>query len=354
MSVEPSADLYVPFGTGFGNISMLPPSVTAVLNDSAASNIALPVVWDNPNTGYNAFITGTYHITGSLKLPDDGSITNNNGLKACANIHVLPQYSADWSSLQNILNQAEKLSKSNFTSASWNTLIAAVDSAKALPATATQQQVDSAAQNITQAIQTLIRSSTDSGSGGSSSGSHSGSSRSTTSQPETVIPETAITSDTTTDVQVKGSYTMKLTSKNGQMPAVTIGTSGVFKIQLVLTNGSDYYVKLIPIGKPGQQAGVYVNGIKLFVATVQVPVSPVKCDTTAPFTVKAGSTYTIKLTADSKPILICGTAGVFRIEFKKSIGNDYYYRVIPVGKADASSGFYVNSEKTPITTARIV
>lgn len=99
------------------------------------------------------------------------------------------------------------------------------------------------------------------------------------------------------------------------MPAVTIGTSGVFEIQHIPTNGSDYYVKMIPIGRPGQQAGVCVNGIKLFVATVQIPISPVKCDTTVTFTVKTEDTYIIKLTADSKPTFICGTAGVFRIAF---------------------------------------
>ncbi|HEX3039797.1 MAG TPA: glycoside hydrolase family 3 C-terminal domain-containing protein [Caproiciproducens sp.] len=160
--------------------------------------------------------------------------------------------------------------------------------------------------------------------------------------------------DTTTDVHVKGGYTVKLTSVSGQAPTVVIGTPGVFEVQIT-TNGKDYFVKLIPIGQPGVQAGVYVNGVKLFVATVETPVatSAVKSDTTRPFKLKSNSSYTFKLTANSKPAFTCGTQGAFRVELVKSVGNDYYYRITPTGKAGTSSGFYVNSNKTPVTVVTV-
>jgi len=162
-------------------------------------------------------------------------------------------------------------------------------------------------------------------------------------------------SDTTTDVHIRGGYTVKLTSDNGQSPKVVVGTPGVFEVQLTTVNGKDYFVKLIPIGQPGAQAGVYLDGVKLFSATVETPVlsSTVKSDTNRPFRIRAGASYVMKLTSGSRPTLVSGTAGAFKIEFVKASGNDYLFRITSIGKAGVSSGFYVNSEKSPVAVATI-
>lgn len=161
--------------------------------------------------------------------------------------------------------------------------------------------------------------------------------------------------DTTTDVHIRGGYTVKLTSDNGQSPKVVVGTPGVFEVQLTTVNGKDYFVKLIPIGQPGAQAGVYLDGVKLFSATVETPVlsSAVKSDTNRPFRIRAGASYVMKLTSGSRPTLVSGTAGAFKIEFVKASGNDYLFRITSIGKAGVSSGFYVNSEKSPVAVATI-
>ena len=161
--------------------------------------------------------------------------------------------------------------------------------------------------------------------------------------------------DTTTEVHVRGSYTVRLTSDNGQKPNVFVGTPGVFEVQLVTESGRDYFVKLIPIGQPGAQAGVYLDGVKLFSATVETPVlsSAVKSDTNRPFRIRAGASYVMKLTSGSRPTLVSGTAGAFKIEFVKASGNDYLFRITSIGKAGVSSGFYVNSEKSPVAVATI-
>ncbi len=161
------------------------------------------------------------------------------------------------------------------------------------------------------------------------------------------------TTDTTTDVLVRGSYTLKLTSGNGQPLKVVIGTPGVFDVQITTTNGIDYFVTLIPIGQPGTRAGIYLEGIKLFVATVGASASSVQSDTTQPFTIKSGTAYIIKLTAGTRPTFAPGTAGIFRVEFVGASGNDYFFRIIPLGKSGSSSGFYINSEKRPVTVATI-
>lgn len=200
--------------------------------------------------------------------------------------------------------------------------------------------------------------------GSNSSGHHSGGTKtsstvSTPSSGSTMIGSVITTStgtfitDTTMDVRVNGSYTVKLTSENGQPPKVVLGTAGVFELQLTTTNGKDYFVKLIPIGQPGTQAGIYLDGIKLFVATVEAPVSTVKSDTTHPFKIKSGASYVIKLTAGTRPTLTPGTAGLFRVEFIKSAGNDYFFRIVPIGKVGGASGFYINSEPKPVSVVTI-
>lgn len=76
----------------------------------------------------------------------------------------------------------------------------------------------------------------------------------------------AFTSDTTVNTSVKGAYTFKINSATA--PAVGLGTSGVFNLALVSRNGNDYFYKITSVGAKGVAAGVYVNGAKIFVATV--------------------------------------------------------------------------------------
>jgi hypothetical protein len=98
-----------------------------------------------------------------------------------------------------------------------------------------------------------------------------------------------------------------------------------------------------------------LDGVKLFAATVETPASTssVKSDSTRPFKVKAANSYIIKLTAGIRPNLVSGTLGAFRVEFVKASGSDYFFRIIPIGKAGASAGFYINSQKSPVVVEKV-
>ncbi len=74
------------------------------------------------------------------------------------------------------------------------------------------------------------------------------------------------TSDTNKDVTVKGAYTVKITSAT--VPTFGVGTAGVVNAAFVTKTGNDYFYKLTSVGKVGTKAGVFVNGVKIFVATV--------------------------------------------------------------------------------------
>ncbi len=152
---------------------------------------------------------------------------------------------------------------------------------------------------------------------------------------------------------MNGAYQFKITSTNGAAPSLVAGTAGVFETQLVSTSGNDYYFKLTAIGKPGEQTGIYVNGVKLLVATVGAAASSVKSDTTKPIQVSKGKTYVFKLTADAKPAFVSGNSQVFQVKFLKQSGKDYFYQVTAVGKSGQSAGFYINSGKAPVTVATV-
>lgn len=160
----------------------------------------------------------------------------------------------------------------------------------------------------------------------------------------TAVPEA--TSDTTKDFSVaKGSaYQFKITSATA--PTFTTGTAGVFSVALASKNGNDYFYKITAIGNVGASTGIYLNGVKLLVASVKAPAFTT--DTTKDVTVKGA--YTLKVTAAATPTFALGTAGVFKAEFVSKTGNDYLYKITSVGAVGAKTGVYVNGVKTFVAT----
>jgi hypothetical protein len=147
-------------------------------------------------------------------------------------------------------------------------------------------------------------------------------------------------SDTNAALSVaKGSsYIMKVTSS--AVPSVTLGTGSVFTTTLVSKNGNEYFYKLTAIGDPGKATGVYLNGRKIFVATVK-PYA-FTSDTTMDTTVKGA--YTFKITSDTAPTVTIGT-GVFKLALVSKSGNAYFYKLTSAGQVGAASGVYVNGTK---------
>ena len=180
-----------------------------------------------------------------------------------------------------------------------------------------------------------------------------GSHPSGTATPVATPSAPAFVSDTNADFNVSGTYQFRITSANGAAPSFVVGTADVFLTELVNVSGNGYYFKLTAIGQPGAKAGIYVNGVKLLVATVGATASLVKSDTTAPFKVAKGKTYVFKLTADKQPAFLSGNSSVFQTAFVKAEGKDYFFRVTAVGQPGQAAGFYINSAKTPVAAATI-
>lgn len=209
--------------------------------------------------------------------------------------------------------------------------------------------------------------SSSSGGGGSwNDGSHgssmpsAGSGTTTTPGTGTTTPGTGTSgnaqpqgcvSDTVGNFSVKGSYQYKLTSTNGQAPAVTVSNSN-FRVVLASQNGKDYFFKVYAVGAVGQTCDVLVNGTKVSTVTASEVYGGVSCDTTAPFTVKKGGSYQFKLTASSKPVMAAGSSS-FRVEYVGNSGNDWFFKVYAVGNAGDGCGFYVNGAPFTVAVAHI-
>nr|WP_319489253.1 hypothetical protein [uncultured Caproiciproducens sp.] len=155
-------------------------------------------------------------------------------------------------------------------------------------------------------------------------------------------------SDTTMDLNVHGVYQIKITSTDGQAPTLVAGTSGVFSTHLVRSSGNDYYIKITAIGMIGAKSGIYVNGVKLLVATVAV--AAIMSDTTNDFSVNG--VYVIKITRipGRASTIVPGTSGVFTIKLARTIGDDLYYKITAIGKPGVKSGIYVNQVKLLVAT----
>ena len=160
-------------------------------------------------------------------------------------------------------------------------------------------------------------------------------------------------SDTNSDIAVDGAYTFKITSQNGATPTFAVGTPGIFSTQLVQHTGTNYFYKVTAIGSVGAQAGIYVNGPKLLVATVKKNASAVLSDTRGNFNVKAGKSYVFKLTASSKPTFCAGSPAAFKASYVNRIGNNYYFRVTATGKVGSASGFYIGGQNGPVAIATV-
>ncbi len=153
----------------------------------------------------------------------------------------------------------------------------------------------------------------------------------------TAVP--AAVSDTNSALSVaKGaSYVMKVTSAS--KPVLGTGTSSVFSIALLSQNGNDYLYKLTATGTVGSATGVYLNGSKIFVATVKPDFT---CDTTMTTTVKGA--YTFKVSANTTPAVTVGS-GNFKLTFVSKSGTNYFYKITSASNVGSSAGVYVNGTR---------
>ncbi len=259
-------------------------------------------------------------------------------------------FTADRTALNNAIQKAEALMHSNYTASSLAVLKNAVDAANKLPVTATQTEVDSALAAINSAINGLESSSHSSGK------SHSHSSNNSNSTPETkpgLVPAKSFKLDTTHTYTfgAGGTYCFLVKTDSQSMPTVTSSSASVTATFFQKVDGG-YLFKINGVSD-GMATITAQIGNEVASFPVVVKTSSVKCDTTLPMRVKAGSEYCFKMSvtdgSSAMPSFTVGNGGAFKTQFVKKIGNDYFFKIQGVGKVGSSTGVYTTMPgKTPV------
>ena len=299
-----------------------------------------------PTGFYKTYMSGSYNcslthygapVTSAKFLPND-TVTFSTDSFSPFSVVATP----DKSALENLYNSDKSISKGNYTDASWAKFSKALQDAYDLlnKSDATKDQIDSMVKTLTDAKNGLTNQDSGSDNG---SGSGNGSGRGSGNNSNTPVPSTGtFVSDTNSALSVNNAYTFKITSMDGKAPTFVVGTPGIFTVQLVKQSGNDYFYKITATGPVGAQAGIYVNGTKLLVATVKSSVRTFVSDTNSNLSVN--SAYTFKITSKNgkAPNFVVGTPGTFDVKLVKRVGNDYYIKITAVGAPGTQAGIYIN------------
>ncbi|WP_411676444.1 Ig-like domain-containing protein [Caproicibacter sp.] len=156
------------------------------------------------------------------------------------------------------------------------------------------------------------------------------------------------------DMNLNDSYVFQVTSTDDSVPSFVLGTPGVFSVRLLSVSGNEYSYRVTPIGNPGSQTGVYINGGgNLLILTVGPDVyGGASCDTHGVFDVQEGKQYQFKIVSDRKPVLVPGSSN-FQCVRIRQIGGDWYISFVAAGKTGEGCGFYLNGSSAPVAIANI-
>lgn len=252
--------------------------------------------------------------------------------------------------LKELMETAQSIDASDYTAASYQNLANVMAEAQKVLDDNTLAEDDPAAgttirnmeTRLSAAINSLVENSGNSGSGsGSGSSSSSGSTASSTS---TVTTPDFTLDDTTNSCsfRVGERFVFNVRTTSATAPTVTANNANV-TVQYVTKTADGYSFQLNGAAMGESTITVTLNGASsTFTANVQE--GSVRSDTTGALSIKKGQAYTFKTTvidgSSATPLFVSGTDGVFKTQFVRQDGNDYYFRIWATGKVGDSSGIY--------------
>lgn len=252
--------------------------------------------------------------------------------------------------LKELMETAQSIDASDYTAASYQNLANVMAEAQKVLDDNTLAEDDPAAgttirnmeTRLSAAINSLVENSGNSGSGsGSGSSSSSGSTASSTS---TVTTPDFTLDDTTNSCsfRVGERFVFNVRTTSATAPTVTANNANV-TVQYVTKTADGYSFQLNGAAMGESTITVTLNGASsTFTANVQE--GSVRSDTTGALSIKKGQAYTFKMTvidgSSATPLFVSGTDGVFKTQFVRQDGNDYYFRIWATGKVGDSSGIY--------------
>ena len=252
--------------------------------------------------------------------------------------------------LKELMETAQSIDASDYTAASYQNLANVMAEAQKVLDDNTLAEDDPAAgttirnmeTKLSAAINSLVE---DSGNSGSGSGSGSSSSSGSTTSSTTTVTTPDFTLDDATkscSFRVGERFVFNVQTTSATAPTVTANNANV-TVQYVTKTADGYSFQLNGAAMGESIITVTLNGASsTFTANVQE--GSVRSDTTGALSIKKGQAYTFKMTvidgSSATPLFVSGTDGVFKTQFVRQDGNDYYFRIWATGKVGDSSGIY--------------
>lgn len=252
--------------------------------------------------------------------------------------------------LKELMETAQSIDASDYTAASYQNLVNVMAEAQKVLDDNTLAEDDPAAEatirnmetKLSAAINSLVE---DSGNSGSGSGSGSSSSSGSTTSSTTTVTTPDFTLDDATkscSFRVGERFVFNVQTTSATAPTVTANNANV-TVQYVTKTADGYSFQLNGAAMGESTITVTLNGASsTFTANVQE--GSVRSDTTGALSIKKGQAYTFKMTvidgSSATPLFVSGTDGVFKTQFVRQDGNDYYFRIWATGKVGDSSGIY--------------
>ncbi|MDC0700449.1 Ig-like domain-containing protein, partial [Blautia wexlerae] len=252
------------------------------------------------------------------------------------------EYTTNWSGLQKLLAEAEKIEsilETEYLPIGQDAFKEALKAARELPADATQAQIDAAVKTLTTAIAGLQK-----------------------------IPnKDALKAilDRTENVDLSGYPAAKVAYYKAQRAIAEDALNNPLATQAEVDSAcdglqdawdklNDNHNSSKPSGGGSGSSGNSYGGAGTAAAQTSPLIAAaqgvtaqasVRSDTTLPFVLKRGSAYCFKMTvvngnANTAPSFTVGNGSVLKTQFVAKIGNDYYYRVWATGKPGESTGVY--------------
>ena len=252
--------------------------------------------------------------------------------------------------LKELMEIAQAKDADRFTVASYQNLVKVMQEAQVVLDDNTLAEGDPAAEAKIRNIETKLAAAIDhldekgsSSSGGSSSGSSSSSSNNDSTSTATTASNFTLDESTKScsfRVGERFVFTVKTTSATA--PTVTANNANV-SVQYLTKTADGYSFQLNGAGMGDSTITVTLDGTSS-TFTANILEGSVHSDTTGSISIKKGQVYTFKMTvtdgSTSTPLFVSGTDGVFKTQFVKKDGNDYYFRIWATGNVGSASGIY--------------
>ncbi|WP_277668659.1 pectinesterase family protein [Caproiciproducens galactitolivorans] len=250
--------------------------------------------------------------------------------------------SGDFSKLQRLVGECEKIQKGNYTESSWNSFLSALDFAKSVLNNKEEEQseIDAAAEALLSTKNGLTAQG-----GGSHRSGHKPGNTANKPDPSSPAPAKKLKSDTTAPYRFRGNstYFYKITTSDSVPPKGVSTNPSAVTVEFVKKLPDGYLYRIVQVGDGSATiVTTAANGDTTSFTVHSDDCGGLISDTPYRYRIKEDASYQFKFTltaVDKVPVFTTGDSKVVQTVSVFKQGNAYYVKVKAAGKG--STGIYV-------------